>query len=155
MNKEDLLRQLEDTHRATLDTLHSVDPELLVYEATGWRVKDIVGHIATWDNETLHALHAHRRGGEYSIPDFDDVDEFNTFAARSRYAEPFDEILSGWEATRSWMLIVIRALTPEDLTAEMTYPSGEHGTVGDLLQEIPEHEAEHLAEIRAAQERAE
>lgn len=155
MDKEELLRQLEDTHREMLEMLRGIDPEMLVYEETGWRVKDIVGHVATWDNETLHSIHEHRRGGEYSIPDYDDAEMFNTFAARARYNEPFDQILSGWEATRNWLRIQIRALTPEELAAEMTYPSGQHGTVGDLLREIAEHEAEHMAEIREAQERAE
>lgn len=153
MDKTELLRQFEDTHAAMLDTLRQLDPERVIYEDTGWRVKDIVAHIATWDAETLRSLHAFRRGGAYSIPNFYGTDDFNNFAARARYMEPFEQILSEWEATRNWMLILLRALTPEELTAEMTYPSGKTGLVGDLVQEIPDHEAEHLKPLRAVLER--
>jgi len=125
-----------------------IDPALVVYEESGWRVKDILAHLATWDAETLRALHAHRRGGAYSIPGYTDADDFNAYAASMRMDEPLALIYDGWEATRRWLRVIVGALTPDDLSAEMTYPSGRRGTVGALIEEIFSHQAEHLDHIR-------
>jgi hypothetical protein len=122
----------------------------VVYEAYGWRIKDIVAHVATWDAEALRSLHAFRRSVEYRIPNFAGTDDFNAYAATARMDEPFEQILADWDATIKWLRIIINAMTPENLAAEMTYPSGRRGNVGALLEEIIEHHAEHLDDVRAA-----
>ena len=151
MNKAELLRQIDQTHQQMLDLLKTVDPERVIYEETGWRVKDIVAHIATWDAETLRSFHALRRNTDYSIPNFTDVDDFNAYAAHVRMDESMERITADWDATRSWMKIIFNAMSDEQFSAEMTYPSGKRGIARDLAQEIPDHEAEHLEHIRAAQ----
>lgn len=150
MDSAELKRHLDDTYQGALITLGHVNPEQVIYEETGWRVKDIVAHIATWDAETLRSLYAHRRGSSYSIPNFVDTDDFNAFAAHARMDEPMERILADWDATVKWMNILVGTLTPDDLAAEMTYPSGRHGQVGALLQEIYEHRETHLNHIRTA-----
>ncbi len=150
MQKAELLRHLEDTYQRALATLEDADPEQVIYEETGWRVKDIVAHVATWDAETLRALYAYRRGGEYAIENYIDADDFNTFAARVRYPEPMAQIRADWDATVKWLHILASTLTPDDLAAEMTYPSGKRGQVGALLEEIYEHQEAHLNDIREA-----
>ncbi|MBI1258730.1 MAG: ClbS/DfsB family four-helix bundle protein [Chloroflexi bacterium] len=150
MTKAELLRQLDQTHQAMLDLLKTVDPEQVVYEETGWRVKDLVAHVATWDAETLRSFHALRRNTSYTIPNFTDVDDFNAYAATARMDESMERIMSDWEATRSWMKIIFNAMGDEDFSAEMTYPSGRQGNARDLVEEIIDHEREHMEEIRAA-----
>ena len=150
MEKKELLRHLNETYQQSLVLLPTVDPFQVVYEETGWRMKDIVAHVATWDAETLRSLHAFRRGGEYIIPNYVGADDFNGYAATVRMDEPFAQILADWDATRRWMLIIFNAMRDDDFSAEMTYPSGRRGSVRDLVQEIFEHEAEHMEQIRAA-----
>jgi hypothetical protein len=150
VDKKELLRRLNETYQQSLDTLASADPTQVVYEEYGWRVKDIVAHVATWDGESLRSLHAFRRNVEYSIPNFTDVDDFNGYAATARMDEPFEQILEDWDATIKWMRIIINAMTPENLADEMTHPSGKRGGVGELIAEIIEHQAGHMNDIRAA-----
>lgn len=152
MEKKQLLRRLDETHQQSLYLLRDVDPEQLVYGESGWRVKDIVAHVATWDAETLRSFHAFRRGGEYTIPNYVGVDDFNGYAASMRMDEPFAQIMEDWEATRRWLDIILNVMREADFSAEMTYPSGTRGTAGQLVQEISEHEAEHMQHIRAAAE---
>jgi hypothetical protein len=146
----DLIRDLEDSYQRALVTLELVDPEQVIYEESGWRVKDIVAHVATWDAESLRSIYAHRRGSAYSIPNFGRIDDFNAYAAHARMDEPMARIMADWDATAKWLHLIARALTAEDLTAEMTHPSGSRGQVGVLLQEVCEHRQMHLDDIRAA-----
>ncbi len=150
MDKAELLRRLDETYQQSLATLANADPQQVVYEEYGWRVKDIVAHVATWDAEALRSLHAYRRNTEYSIPNFTDTDDFNAYAASARMDEPFEQILADWDATIKWLRIQLNAMTPEALADTMTHPSGQRGTVGGLLQELAEHQAGHLDDIRAA-----
>lgn len=150
MAAADLLRDLEDVYQRTLVALEHADPELVIYEESGWRVKDIIAHVATWDAEALRSIYAYRRGSDYSIPNFGGFDDFNAFAAQVRMDEPMAHILADWEGTVKWLHLLVRSSTPDDLTTEMTYPSGRHGQLGVLLQEIHDHRETHLDDIRAA-----
>ena len=151
MNKAELLRQLDQTHQQMLDLLKTVEPEQLIYEETGWRVKDIVAHVATWDAESLRSFHALRRNTEYSIPNFTDEDDFNAYAATARMDESMERIMTDWEATRSWMKIIFNAMSEDQFSAMMTHPSGKRGTARELAADIPNHERQHMEDIRAAQ----
>lgn len=150
MEKKELLRQLDETHQRSLTLLRDVDPMQLIYEESGWRIKDIVAHVATWDAETLRSFHAFRRGGAYSIPNYQGVDDFNAYAASMRMDEPFAQIMEDWDATRRWLAIILNAMSEDDFSVEMTYPSGRRGLPRQLAQEIFEHEAEHMEHIRLA-----
>lgn len=150
MNKAELLRAWDSVYQAALATLESADPEQIIYEESGWRVKDIVAHVATWDAEGLRSLHAFRRGGEYRIPNYVGADDFNGFAASIRMDEPMAQILADWDATRKWFRLIVSAMSEEDLSAEMTHPSGMRETARQLALDLLEHEEEHLGHIRQA-----
>ena len=149
MDKTELLRALNDSHQQMLETLRGTDPEQVIYETSGWRVKDILAHVATWDAEVLRSFLAFRRGGAYSIPNFEGTDDFNAFAASSRMDEPIEQIRADWEATYSWLKLIFSAMSDDDFSAEMTHPSGKRGTARGLAQEIAEHTAEHAEHIRS------
>lgn len=146
----ELAHALEASYQRALATLDGIDPEQVIYEESGWRVKDIVAHVATWDAETLRSVYAYRRGSEYSIENFVDNDDFNAFAAHVRMDEPMERILTDWDATAKWLQLIVRSLTPDDLASEMTHPSGKRDTLGRLLNEIHEHRDHHTNDIRAA-----
>lgn len=150
MTKAELLRALDETHSRTLEILRDADPEQVVYEESGWRVKDVVAHVVTWETESLRSFHAFRRGGAYSISNFVSNDDFNGFAATSRMEEPMSQILEDWSATRSWLKMILNAMSEDDFSAEMTHPSGSIGTARALAQDIAAHEAAHAAHLRAA-----
>ncbi len=149
MDKAEILRQLEANHARTLALLKQVDPTAVIYEETGWRVKDIVAHVATWDAESLRSFHALRRGTDYRIPNYVDEDDFNGYAAHARMDETMDYILADWEATRRWMKIIFNSMREDEFDAEMTHPSGKRGTARALAEDILSHEVLHMDHIRA------
>jgi hypothetical protein len=71
-DNDDLLEKLIETRSATRALLKDVDPEMRVYTDPEWRIRDILGHIATWDRQVAKSLRAFRAGTEYFIPDIDE-----------------------------------------------------------------------------------
>ncbi len=78
-DKKRLLDLLTETHSAIRSTLEGIDPEMHVYPDAGWRIRDIIGHIATWDRQVAKSIRAFQTGTEYSIHDLDE-DVFNAQA---------------------------------------------------------------------------
>ena len=148
MDKDEILRRLDLAPVRAL--IANADPQQVVYEESGWRVKDIIAHMATWETEMLRSLHAFRRGDSYIIPSYADADDYNAYAALVRMDEPIAQILDGWVATRRWLSIIVKALTPEDFAAEMTYPWGDQGRVAALFDELFAHQAQHVDDLQRA-----
>lgn len=148
MDKTEISRQLDLAPMRAL--IADADPEQVVYEESGWRVKDIIAHVATWETEMLRSLNAFRRGGSYVIPNFVDDDDYNAYVALVRMDEPIEQIFDGWEATQRWLVIVVAALTPEDFDAEMTYPWGRQGSVAGLFKDLFDHRVLHAGDLERA-----
>ncbi len=50
-DKKNLLDKLTEVHLATRTTLEKVELKMTVHKDSGWSVRDILGHIATWNLE--------------------------------------------------------------------------------------------------------
>ncbi|MGD9092582.1 MAG: hypothetical protein PVF74_07020, partial [Anaerolineales bacterium] len=64
-DKKHLIKLLTDSHSATRAAIEGVNPELPVYQESGWRIRDIIGHLATWDQQVTKSLRAFQAGMEY------------------------------------------------------------------------------------------
>ena len=148
--KEHLLDKLSKTHLALRKVLERVDMEMPVYEEGGWRVRDIIGHIATWDQEVAKSLRAYQAGSEYLTPDLDeDETDFNENAVleqRKLSTEQIvDEFIQAYEAFRD----AIQDIPADRFPGDLLYPWGdERGTIKLLVDYMVEHTVEHLDEIQ-------
>ena len=84
--KCDLIVLLDETNNALLAAITGSDLELVVYPRADWSIRDIVGHIATWDRQVALSLNAFKIGNEYSILDFDE-DTFNAHITQIEKAD--------------------------------------------------------------------
>ena len=76
--KDGLLDRLAESHSATERIIEGIDLELCVYSDTDWRIRDILGHLATWDREVAKSLSTFLVGSEYAIPIMEgDETDFN------------------------------------------------------------------------------
>jgi uncharacterized damage-inducible protein DinB len=141
---------LKESHSATRTLLEGVDPEIRVYKNTDWRIRDIIGHIATWDREVTKSLNAFRLGEEYFIPDLEE-DEFNEQAVLERKKMTYQQILVEWEKAREDFIEAIQKIPLEQFQGEMLYPWGdERGSIQVLVEYMVEHDEEHRAEMKEA-----
>jgi hypothetical protein len=149
-DRESLVRQLERTQYEGMATLTELDPEALVYADSGWKVKDIIAHLAAWDEPTATCFRAYAEGGEYSIIGYKGVEDFNWTEYEKRRNLPYAEVYAGWDAARTRIKEVVAILSPEQLAGTMRYPAGNLGNCTQLIREVWEHQQLHFDDILAA-----
>jgi len=151
-DKEQLLEILAETHLAIRSKLNEVDLELPVHGESGWRVRDILGHIATWDLETARSIDAYREGSEYSIPDLDDTEiDYNERAVRAQQKLSNEQLFNEWEQAYEELRRSVQEMPIELFSGDMLYPWGsERGSVVRLVEYMLEHAVDHRDEILKA-----
>lgn len=151
-DKENLLDVLIGTHAATQESLKGIDLQMHVHSNLEWRVRDILGHCATWDKEVAKSLDAFRMGGKYTIPGFEE-DVFNEGSVRDQHQLTDDQILGVWEQNHEDLKTAINELAPDQFPGDLLYPWGdERGTINSLVKYMIDHEVEHRNEILKALE---
>lgn len=146
-DKERLLNLLAGSHSDVHATVEGIDLELPVHSDTGWRIREIVGHLAIWDREVVKSIRAFQAGTEYSIPDLDE-DAFNREAASAQHKLTAQQVLAEWDNARDDFITAVEELSPDQLHGEFLYPWGdERGNIVLLVEYMVEHDAEHRDEI--------
>lgn len=93
------------------------EPELLAAGVSGsWSVRDIIAHITTWEEETLHHLPAilqGKRPPKYSVL-YGGIDAFNAKMTAARKDLPLSEVLRQQEHVHGRLINLINGIR-EDL----------------------------------------
>ncbi len=145
-----LVELLTQTHTTTDALLDGINLELRVYPDSGWRIRDILGHIATWDREVAKSLIAFRNGEEYAIPDHDE-DAFNAQDILSQQGLSSEAVYDEWEQSRVVFKEAVLQIPLEFYPGDLLYPWGdERGTIAHLVETMVEHDGEHRDEIATA-----
>jgi len=147
--KNQLIERLSETHAAIQEVIEGVDLERCVHADTGWRIKDILWHIATWVREVAKALRAFRAGGEYVIPDIgEDETEFNLQAAERMREWSDEQILAEWEQAREDFKAALEDIPADRFPGDLVFPwGGERGSIAHMVEYMIEHDEEHMGEI--------
>ncbi len=155
-DKKYLLDLLTETHSAVQATVMEIDPEMRVYTdadtGTGWRARDILGHIATWDREVTKALRAFQAGTEYLTPNLDEEeDDFNQHAVLAQRGLTTQQLFAEWEQAREEFKEAVRDIPDDQFPGDLLYPWGdERGTIAYLVEYMANHSIEHRDEILKA-----
>ena len=154
-DKKHLLEKITETHSAIRTILEGIDLELRVYADSDWRIRDILGHIATWDREVTKSLRAFLNGTEYFIPDLnEDETEFNQQAVLEQRELSTEQIVSEWEQAREDYKAALNDIPTDQFPGDLLYPWGdERGSIAQLVDYMIEHDEEHRVEIMKAAER--
>ena len=148
--QNDLVALLSDTHSATREMLTSAELETRVYGEDGWRIRDIIGHIATWDRQVTRSLNAFNEGGQYTIPNLDE-DSFNQQQVLEGRKMTDQEVLKEWEQAREDFIKAVREISIDRFPGDVLYPWGdERGSIATLVEYMTDHDLEHLEEIAQA-----
>jgi hypothetical protein len=146
-DKNHLLDLLTESHAATRATVEGIDPELCVYPDTGWRVRDIIGHIATWERQSAMSLQAFESGKDYSIPGLDE-DNFNEQTVLEQRELTAQQIFLEWEQAQKVFRKAVEDMPLEKFPGDLLYPWGdERGSIAQLVAFLIDHDAEHRDEI--------
>jgi len=147
--KERLIKLLASERFKTMQALRDVNDFTLIYQERGWRIKDILGHIATWEREALATVQAFNAQDSYSLGAELDIEQYNQQQFEQRKSYFPAQIRMDWGMVRRDLQLVINQVPPEKLVEVIDFPWNEKGTISQMIDILVKHEADHLAEILA------
>ena len=152
-DKRQLIERLTETHSSIRAIIKRTDLDICVYTDTDWRIKDILGHITTWDRQATQSLIAFKAGKDYSIPDLDE-DAFNHQAFLEGRKMSAQQNLNEWEQARKDFIAAIQDIPQDRFSGDLLYPWGdERGSIATLVEFMVGHDIEHRDEmVKAIQE---
>ena len=135
------LDRLERSWTAWQDVLAGIPEERLseAGAAGEWSVKDLMGHLAFWDEQALLAAERHLAGQPpVQVPDWQGMNERQAAERSGRSAA---EIRAEMEHAHDLIVALLRSRPPLDPAAV--------GLCGCLEEDTYQHYDEHAADIRA------
>ena len=147
-SKKDIVQALQTSHQAMIDTLNSVDVEKEVYP--GWTVKEVLAHLAGWDEATTASLSSFIQGGKPGLVAVNGVDNYNADSVAKRKNLSLDATFEDWERERDHLLATLSALPENQVDDKILFPHGGSGTVGEMLLWVADHETRHRNDIKNA-----
>jgi hypothetical protein len=148
--KQRLIDLLTDTYDKLRTSVEGVDPEMQVNPETDWRVRDIVGHLATWDRESSKSIRAFMEGDEYFIPEFEE-DGFNDLEVKEQRKLSVQGVFALWEGARQEFIAVVKDMPADRFNSDFLYPWGdERGNISTIVEYMTGHDVEHRTEIDKA-----
>jgi hypothetical protein len=151
--KEDIITRLSNTHSELEGVIEGLDLDLVIHTETDWRIRDILGHIATWDRVLIHAIETFLAGSEFVIPDMEgNEDDFNAIKVKEQRSLSANEILQEWNQAREEFIAAVKEIPFDRFNEELAFPWGdEMGSVALMIEYMIEHNGEHQEEILDAQ----
>lgn len=152
-DKQALAARLADARNELLTMVRSLPAERL--ETPGavgdWSVKDVIGHIASWEDRLLTlaqaVLNGHAAKIEWISGD-EALQAWNHKQYLRKRAWTWDETIRDLALMREEVLWNIGWAEPEQLFQQHSLDVGEVSPAA-LLEGIVEHDREHIAQLRA------
>jgi mycothiol maleylpyruvate isomerase-like protein/DinB family protein len=139
-SKAELLAKISHGYRAMRDAIGALpSPRWDEKLPSGWTLKEMVGHLAYWENTVPAFVDSLRTG---TLREDGDVDALNARAAAEVRGLLRDEVLCRWDDAHSEMLEVARNLSDAELADETFVKKFEGETYG--------HYPDHYADLGAA-----
>ncbi len=137
--------------RAMEALLRSISSEQMRQKIAGeWTVKDVLGHIAAYDEVQRKALAAGIGRGKEEPVYFGDYQPWNEEQYALRVKRTPGQITAELHENSARYLSLIKSLHEEDLIKQIRFPWGDQGTVHELIVEGLDHTREHREQIAAA-----
>lgn len=150
MTKEDMLAKLaesrRDLHRATQGLSEEEMTEVQVEGV--WTIKDVLGHIASWEEICLEPLRRYADGDPFKAEVIKDYLILNEELAARKQDIPLDVILDELDAIRQKLVATASKLSAEQLEQRVLFPWGDEGAVAEMLDELYQHELEHVHAVQ-------
>lgn len=153
------LAAITQAERQRLETaLAGLSDDACVRPATlgPWTIKDMMAHVAAWEQEFLGWYRAGLRGEVSALPDADNIDPINQQLYERDRDLPLAEVRRRFAASYRELLDALDAMRDDDLfTAGRFAWTGDRPLVIFFRANADEHYAEHadqLAAWRQAQE---
>lgn len=150
MTKEQALAGLAKSRQALHQAIEGLSPEEMTQvQVEGvWTIKDVVGHITSWEEVILQPLRRFAGGGPFGTNVIEDYLAWNDEQAALKKDIPLDAVLDEATAIREELVATANRLSAEQWEQEVTFPWGGTGTLSEVLGGLAWHEKEHVETIQ-------
>ncbi len=148
--KTSLLTRMSKTHNSTREIIAGVDLEMIVFSDTKWRIRDILGHVATWDSVLANALKAYKEDSQFIVIQEWDKEEvqYNDRAVLEQSKLTAEELVDAWEQAHKDFKDALSELPLEKFSANYVYPwADEQGDIVTLVEIMIDHNSGHLEDL--------
>ena len=137
------LTQARDEVRALLP---GIDIHMQIYP--GWTIKEVLAHMAGWDDAMILALKAYIAGDTPPTPADRGIDAYNAQTVGERSRLEYDQIVREWEWVREQLIPILYQIGEENLGAIIVSPWGPTMTIERMINAMINHDEEHAEVIR-------
>ncbi|MEE8391471.1 MAG: DinB family protein [Anaerolineae bacterium] len=152
MTKQETLTGLAQSRRALHQAIENVGlsaEEMTQVQVEGvWTVKDVVGHITSWEEVLLKPLRRYAGGDPFGSDVIEDYMAWNDEQAARKRDVPMAGILDEASTIREELVAAANRVPAEQWEQELTFPWGDTGTLAKALRGLKEHEMEHVRAIQ-------
>ncbi len=131
--------------RARLDAaLEKAAPQTEIY--TSWKVKQVLDHIAGWDQLVISSLRAYKKG-EIPSHSVKSIDQYNDDSVSARKDLSLEQSRQAYDDARQEVVTILRSLPEEMLARRYMAPWGGNCTISSIVKIFVSHEEEHATQI--------
>ncbi len=155
MDKTEAICRLAASRRTLLEAIASFsDDEICTIHVEGtWTIKDLLGHIASWERAFLEPLGVFIAGGGFKPEDIPDHLAWNEIQSRRWPALTLAEITAEYHQVRQQLLDTLDKLSDDQWHEIHPAPWGGNETIVQMVSGLAWHEGiEHMRKITALHE---
>lgn len=148
---EDVVTRLAESRRILHQAIQGLSTEEMTQiQVEGvWTIKDILGHITSWEEICLEPLRRYAQGNPFRAEVVQDELSWNDQQAARKREIPLNVILDELTAIRQPLVAAASQLSASQQAQVLILPWGAKGTVAKALAGLAEHEIEHAHHIQA------
>jgi hypothetical protein len=118
----------------------------------GWSVKDILAHLAEWEQLFLRCYEASQRGEIPEVPapglTWKDIDRFNQQIYQKHCARPLPDIQADYQLVHQQFVERLQSLSEEELSVPGFYPWTGSAALGTWMSAYAAHDRWAKTHIR-------
>lgn len=141
------MQQFEQARESLRAELAGIEASLGVYPE--WTIKEVLAHLAGWDDATILALQTYLAGDQPRIMAIHGVDSYNEQTVAERTLLDYGQIVREWELVRENLTEILEELPEAKMSDRIVAPWGEMLSIAGLIVGMAEHEMEHAEAIHA------
>ena len=121
MNRRQILQRLERGWRELHESLDGLSHEEMVEPVFdgGWSVKDLLGHVTTWEEEAIKAMDLMARGQpQPRYRQYRGIDGFNAWQSEKKAGLSLEDVQSQLMETHHMLMSVVAEMSEEHWATE-------------------------------------
>jgi uncharacterized damage-inducible protein DinB len=150
MSKERALKYLARSREELQQAIQGLsEDEMTQVPVEGvWTIKDVLGHLTSWEEALLQPLRSYADGGPFDGQVIEDYLAWNDEQAALKKDLSLDAILDELTSVRQKLVATANRLSDRQYEQQVPFPWGEMGTADKALHGLSLHEREHLGAIQ-------